>query len=248
MKNAPSRAVVCYSRNEIYSRLAWLLQPSRYRESGPAAFVAIQTDTDPWANSTAGSATGSATADRFGEDAAAFAKHRDPMISLIDQALQSIGEDRDLICLLEKNLYGVLRAPVTRPAEPEAFGHAIMESLASQTSIALWGSVAVSAQGDTPGLVITHCIHALGQAKQLGVGQLAVFDEVDRTVVQMEAAARQADLDEADSTAAERADSETVNQADGLDQKSETTSESVLNDEREGSGDPAKCSTGSADS
>ncbi len=113
------------------------------------------------------------------------------MVSLIDQVLHSVGEDRDLICSLGNNIYGVLRAPITRPAEPEAFAHSLAAELTRRTSIALWSGVAVSTLGDTPGLLLTHCDHALSQARQLGSGQLAVFDEVDRSVVQMQLAEEQ---------------------------------------------------------
>lgn len=212
MNNAPPRAVVCYSKSEIYARLAWLLQPAFYGKLGPAALIAIQTDGSPWPEILARANEASETSDPYAKEAAALrAAGFDPVASLLDEALRSVGEDRDLICLLNEDVYGVLRSPVSRPAEPEAFAHSLITEITRRTSFPLWGGVAVSAFGDTPGLLMSHCDHALAQARQLGTGQLVVFDEVDRAVVQMQLAeARSYEMFGESTVADTRSDLETV--------------------------------------
>lgn len=181
--------------------------------------VAIHTEKEPWSTPKVAAADSAAptSVDPFASEAADLESvGHDPMVSLIDQVLHTVGEDRDLICALGENIYGVLRAPITRPAEPEAFAHSLVAELTKRTSITLWSGVAVSTLGDTPGLLITHCDHALSQARQLGSGQLAVFDEVDRSVVQMRLAEEQAQEPEqnASSISSDSGQSEQAHTAD----------------------------------
>ena len=250
MSNGKPSVVVCHSRSEIYARLTWLLQPLLYKKYGPAALITFEGDLDPWLRSEdptsprsetdddepADTKAASSPSDPFAKTALLLqANGEDPMAALLHKIVTSIGDERDLLCLLDDGVYGVLRAPITAPAEAEAFAHHFMEELASLTSIPLWSGVAVSSFGDTPGVLMTHSLHTLSQAKQLGSGQIAIFDEVDRTVLQMQEA------EDSEKPRANDERKETVG-ADNSDREENDGADKIVED-----GDGESCVVKSAD-